>query len=94
MKKTAELSGIKSDYEKMKAIAQAYATKTECSIQEAVYLVTLELWLGKIFPKVIFLYNNLPEKSSKIFKQKHGIDELYNDSTDWVQCNMLDCCLD
>ena len=43
MKKTAELSGIKSDYEKMKAIAQAYATKTECSIQEAVYLVMLEL---------------------------------------------------
>lgn len=43
MKKTAELSGIKSDCEKMKAIAQAYATKTECSIQEAVYLVTLEL---------------------------------------------------
>lgn len=38
MKKTAELSGIKSDYEKMKAIAQAYATKTECSIPKHIWL--------------------------------------------------------
>ena len=39
----------KSDYEKMKAIARAYATKRECSVQEAVYLVIPELWLRKIF---------------------------------------------
>ena len=33
----------------MKAIARAYATKRECSVQEAVYLVIPELWLRKIF---------------------------------------------
>ena len=29
----------KSHYEKIKAIARAYATKRECSVQEAMYLV-------------------------------------------------------
>ena len=41
------LVGNKSDYEyeKMEAIARAYATERECSVQEAVYIVMLELWL-------------------------------------------------
>ena len=34
-----------SDYEKMKAIARSYTTKSECSVQEAVYLIMPELWL-------------------------------------------------
>ena len=34
-----------SDHEKMKAIAKAYTTKRECSVQEAVYLLMPELWL-------------------------------------------------
>ena len=46
----------------MKAIARAYATKKECSVQEAVYLVMPELWLRKTFPKVLFLNSNIPEK--------------------------------
>ena len=56
MKQAAKeaLSGNKLHSEKMKAIARAYATKRVCSVQEAVYLVMPELWLRKIFPKVIF----------------------------------------
>ena len=46
-------NGKKSDFERMKAIARAYATK--CSVQEAVHLVMPELWLRKTFPKVLFL---------------------------------------
>ena len=34
----------KSDFDRMKAIARAYATKRECSVQEAVYLVMPEIW--------------------------------------------------
>ena len=37
------LSGNKSHYEKSKATAHAYATKRECSVQEAMYLVMPEL---------------------------------------------------
>ena len=33
------LAWNQSDYEKMKAIVRAYATKRESSVQEAVYLV-------------------------------------------------------
>ena len=51
----------------MKAIARAYATKAECSVQEAVYLVMPELWLQKTFQEVLFLNNNIPEKKYRIF---------------------------
>ena len=54
----------------MKAIAKAYITKRECSVQEAVYLIMPELWLRKLFPRVIFLNSNLPEKWFRIFKKK------------------------
>ena len=50
-----------SYYEKMKAIAKAYTTKRECSVQEAVYLIMPELWLRETFPKAMFLNSNLPE---------------------------------
>ena len=41
MKQAAKeaLSENKSHYEKIKAIARAYATKRECSVREAMYLV-------------------------------------------------------
>ena len=41
MKQAAEeaLNGNKSEFETMKNIAKAYATKRECSVQEAVYHV-------------------------------------------------------
>ena len=84
------LAGNKSDCEKMKAIARAYATKRECSVQEAVYLVMPELLLRKMFPAVIFLNSNMLEKRYKIFKKKDKIDELPDDSTDIFQRNMLD----
>ena len=81
------LVGNKSDYEKMKAIARAY-------VQEAVYLVMPELWFHKIFPAVIFLSSNMPEKCYKIFKKKDEIDELPDDSTDIFQRYMLDRYID
>ena len=92
MKQAAKegLHGNKSDYEKMKITARVYATKRECSVQEAVYLVMPELWLQKMFPRVIFLNNNLPEKRYKIFEKKADIDELPDNSTDLFQYNMLD----
>ena len=88
------LAGNKFDYEKMKAIVRAYATKRECSVQEAVYLVMPELWLRKIFPTVIFLNINMTEKRYKIFKKKDEIDVLSDDSTDKFQRNMQDRYID
>ena len=60
----------KSDYKKIKPIARAYVTKRECSIEEAVYLAMLALWLHKEFPQVILLNRYLPEKCCKIVKKK------------------------
>ena len=91
MKQAAKetLKGNKLHYENMKAIDRAYATKMECFVQEAVCLVIPELWLRKIFLKVIFLNSKLPEKQYKILKQKNVID-----STDLFQCNILNRYLD
>ena len=77
----------KSDFEKMKAIARTYTTKRECS------LVMPELWLRRIFPRVPFLNNNLPEKRYKILKKSY-IEEVPVDNTDLFQRNMLDRYLD
>ena len=64
------INGKKSGFERMKAIARTYATKKECSVQEAVYLVMPELWLRKTFPKVLFLNSNIPEKRLEYSKTK------------------------
>ena len=69
----------------MRAAARAYSTRRECSVQERVYLVMLELWLQKTFSKVIFLNSNIPEKCYKIFRRKEDFDELPDDSTDVFQ---------
>ena len=77
------INGKKSDFERMKAIARAYATKREWSVQEAVYLVMPELWLQKTFPKVLFLNSNIPEKRYRIFQNKEDLpEELPEDHTD------------
>ena len=87
MKQAAKeaLSGNKSHYEKIKAIARVYATKMEYSVQEAMYLFMLQLWLRKIFPKEVFLNSNSPDKRYEIFKKKNEIDVLPDDSTDLFQ---------
>ena len=45
----------------MRSVARAYATKRECSVQEAVYILMPELWLRRTFSGVIFANSNLPE---------------------------------
>ena len=50
--------------------------------------------MHKIFPAVIFLNSNIPEKCHKIFKKKDKIDELPDDNTDIFQRTMLDRYID
>ena len=96
MKQAAKkaLSASKTEFETMKAIAKAYSTKRECSVQEAVYHILPELWLREIFPKVILFNSNMPEKRYRIFKKKWQIDELPEDSTEIFQRYTLDRYLD
>ena len=72
----------KSKFEQMKAIARAYATKRECSVQEAVYHIMPELWLRKTSPRFMFANSNLPENRYKLFRTQEEINELPEDSTD------------
>ena len=65
----------KNNFEEMKSISQAYASKREVSVQEAVYHVMPELWLRKTFPKVSFANSNLPECRYRKCKSKEDIDE-------------------
>ena len=61
MKQAAKEAGMsgKTELEKMRTIAKVYSKKSECSVQEAVYLLVPELWLRKTFPKAIFLNSNV-----------------------------------
>ena len=81
-------------YEQMKAVARAYITKRECSVQEAVYHVMPELWLRKTFPRVLFANSNLPENRFKICRSEEEIKELPAESADIFKRNMLDRYLD
>ena len=84
----------KTNIEQMRSIARAYATKRECSVQEAVYLLMPELWLRKTFPGVVFANSNLPENRFRIFRSKEEIDELPEDSLDIFKRNMIDRYID
>ena len=66
----------KNYFEQMKSIARAYATKRECSVQEAVYHVMPELWLIKCSPGVLFANGNLPENRYKMCLNEEEIKEL------------------
>ena len=61
MKQAAKEAGMsgKTELGKMRTIAKVYSKKSECSVQEAVYLLVPELWLRKTFPKAIFLNSNV-----------------------------------
>ena len=50
-------------HDTMKTIAKAYLSR-ECSVQEAVYHILLELKLKRIFPVVYFFNANPPGKKS------------------------------
>ena len=81
MKQAAKeaLNTNKPNIEQMRSIARAYATKKECSVQEAVYLVMPELWLRKSFPGIVFANSNLPENRYRMCRSKKEIDELPED---------------
>jgi len=74
----------------MKSIARAYTTKREVSVQEAAYLVLLELWLRKIFPSVVFANSNLPEKRFRVCLSEKESKDLPEDSTAIFKRNIVD----
>ena len=41
-----------SYFEEMKSVAFSYASRQECSLEEAIYHIIPELWLRKIYPGV------------------------------------------
>ena len=80
--------------EQMRYIARAYATKRECSMLEAVYLVMSELWHINSLPTVVFANSNLREYHNRMCCSKEEIDELPEDSCDVFKRNMSDHYID
>ena len=81
----------KSDkYQQMKKVANAYVTKREVSVQEAVYLSMPQLWLRKVFPGVTFANTNVPDKRFRICLNESDLNDLPEDSTAIFKQNMLD----
>ena len=74
----------------MKNILQAYTSKRECSVQEAVYHILPELHLRRVFPSVYFVNTNLPEERSKILQTEEELKNLPDNSTSIFKRNILD----
>ena len=79
-----------NNYDQMKLIAQEYASKRECSLQEAVYHIMPELWLRKVFPAKLFANTNLPENKYRVCVIEKEIKQLPEPSTDIFKTIMLD----
>ena len=79
-----------SNYKTMQGIVRAYVNKRECSVQEAVYHVLLELHLRKIFQGVCFANSNIPEECIKILKSETEFNMLPRHSTDVFKRNNVD----
>ena len=84
----------KNNLEQLKSIAREYATKRECSVQEAVYHVMPQLWLRKCSPGVLFANSNLPEHRYKMCLNEKEIKELPEDSTIILKKTMIDRYMD
>ena len=78
----------------MKAIAQAYASNRECSVQETVCHCLPELFLRKVFPGVMYANTNISEKRCKILRSQQKISKLTDESEDIFKKNMLDRYMD
>ena len=86
-----EAWGKKSNnYDQMKLIAQMYASKRECNVQEAMYHIIPELWLRKVFPAVLFANKNLTENRYKVCVSEKEIKQTPESSRDIFKTNMLD----
>ena len=81
-------------FDTMKNILQAYTSKQECSVQEAVYHVLPELHFRRVFPSVYFVNTNLPEEHSKILRTEEELKNLPDNSTTIFKRNTLDRYMD
>ena len=79
-----------NNYDQMKLIARAYASKKECSVQGAVYRIMPELCLRKVFLAVLFANTNLPENRYRVCVSKKETKQLPESSTDIFKTNILD----
>ena len=75
----------------LKKIGAAFLSTREVSSQECVYRCMPELWLRKIFLKMVFVSTDLPEKRARVTKTKNELDELDDDSTNIYKSNIIEC---
>ena len=81
-------------FDTMKNILQAYTSKRECSVQEAVNHVLPELHLRGIFHSIYFVNTNLPKERSKILRAEEELKNLPDNSTNIFKRNTLDRYMD
>ena len=73
---------LQINFEQMRELDHAFASKRECSVQQAVYHCLLELWIREVFPGVIYANSSLPEKRFKMLQSKEEISCLPDESDD------------
>ena len=78
----------------MKTIVNAYISKRECSVQEAVYHILPELQLRRVFPAVLFANTNLPEERCNILLAEDKLNQLPYESTKIFKRTNLDRYID
>lgn len=69
-------------FQQRKKVSAVYKTHREMSVKEDINLMSLDLWLRKTFPVVVFANSCPPEYRNKIFRCETEVSNLTEDSTD------------
>ena len=81
----------KHHHDTMKAIAKAYLSNQERSVQKAVYHILSELQLRRIFPAEYFVNTNLLEKRVQVLFSKKELSKLSGKSPYIFKRSNIDC---
>ena len=76
--------------EGLRKIGASFLSTQEVCSQECVYRWMPELWLRKIFPGIVFVSTDLPEKRVHVTKSKQKLDDLDDDSTDIFKSKIIE----
>ena len=78
-------------HDPIKTIAKDYLSNIECSVQEAVYHILLELKLRRVFPDIYFINSNLPEEGVQVLLSEKELRKLPDDCPNIFKKSNIDC---
>ena len=79
-----------STKDSLRKVGAASLSSREGSAQDCVYRCMPELWFRKIFPQVVYVNTDFPEKRIRVVKSQQELDEFEDDNTHIYKSNIIE----